>query len=235
MKAGGKGSDTVSYSGSKVGVDIELTDTGGSVAAAFDWSFYNPATHMYEPYEHHQIVAELTSIENATGSKYDDTLTGNSGNNTLNGLSGNDTIDGGGGNDTIIGGAGRDLMTGGSGFDTFVFNHASDTPMNVATYLELDRITDFVRGEDHIDLHNLVNETAGNHALSFIGDNSFSGVAVEVTAFQANALGIRVMVDSMATHTPTCSSWSARRPWTKCTTACMPPISFWCDLPDLRT
>src|SRR5436190_1736082 len=80
-----------------------------------------------------------------------------------------DSIDGGAGIDTINGGSGRDLMTGGSGHDTFVFNHASDTPMGGATYYDFDRITDFVRGEDKIDLHNLVNETTGHHALSYIG------------------------------------------------------------------
>jgi Ca2+-binding RTX toxin-like protein len=192
---GGKGNDTVSYSGSKVGVDIDLTDGGGSVAAVFESYFYNPSTHSFMTLEHHQIVAELKSIENATGSSYDDTLTGNSGNNVLNGLGGNDIIDGGAGNDTIVGGSGRDLMTGGLGNDTFVFNHASDTPPGVSTYYDFDRITDFVRGEDKIDLHNLVNETTGHHALTFIGIDSFSGVAGEVASYFTGSLGHMVAVD----------------------------------------
>jgi Ca2+-binding RTX toxin-like protein len=199
---GGRGNDTVNYGASHVGVKVTLTDattaggaSGGTVEADFAMSLINPSTGDIFHFNHHQIVANLTSIENATGSNYDDTLTGNSGNNVLNGLGGNDIIDGGAGVDTITGGSGRDLMTGGSGHDTFVFNHASDTPMAATTYYDFDRITDFVRGEDKIDLHNLVNETAGHHALSFIGTSGFSGVAGEVASYFTGSLGHMVAID----------------------------------------
>jgi Ca2+-binding RTX toxin-like protein len=190
---GGNGNDLVSYSGSSVGVNIDLA--GGSVTTTFDSAIYNPATHSYMPIHLHHLAAELTSIENAAGSQFDDTLTGSSGDNILSGLGGNDVIDGGAGNDTITGGSGRDLMTGGSGNDVFVFNHASDTPAAVSSYYDLDRITDFVRGEDKIDLHNLVNETTNHHALDFIGTQGFSGEAGEVQTYFTGSLGHMVQVD----------------------------------------
>jgi Ca2+-binding RTX toxin-like protein len=190
---GGKGNDIVSYGGSSVGVNIDLAD--GSVTATFDSAIYNPGTHAYMPIHFHQLVAEIANIENASGSQYDDTLTGNGGGNVLNGVGGNDSIDGGGGNDTIVGGAGRDEMTGGTGDDLFVFNHASDTPTMASTYYDLDHITDFVRGEDKIDLHNLVNETTNHHELTFIGTQGFSGEAGEVQSYFTGSLGHMVAID----------------------------------------
>jgi Ca2+-binding RTX toxin-like protein len=163
---GGRGSDTVDYSLQQdgIGVTITLTDptkTGGeshgTVEADFPTQYYDRSTGSYVQLNHHQVVANLTSIENATGTDYNDVLNGNSSDNVLNGGAGDDVIKGGAGDDIIIGGAGRDVMTGGPDHDTFVFNHASDTPLGIPT--ELDLITDFVHGEDQIDLHNLVNET----------------------------------------------------------------------------
>jgi Ca2+-binding RTX toxin-like protein len=184
---GGAGSDTVDYSASQVGVTITLTNpttkggnSGGTVEADFTSTTYNPATGSYIYMHNHQVLANLTSIENATGSSYNDVLKGNGSANTLNGRGGNDIIDGGYGNDTIIGGGGRDTMTGGSGNDKFVFQNASDGPMNVTTYTEMDTITDFVRGEDKIDLRGLVDEVAGGGALSYIDTAVFSGVAGQV-------------------------------------------------------
>ena len=125
---GGAGNDTIDYSLSQVGVDITLTDplnarsaSGGTVVADFSTSTYNALTGTTITFNHIQTVAELTSIENATGSNHDDVLRGNSGDNVLSGLAGNDVIDGGAGNDTIIGGYGTDTLTGGAGSDTFVF------------------------------------------------------------------------------------------------------------------
>jgi serralysin len=199
---GGRGSDTVNYGASQVGVKVTLTDpttaggeSGGTVEADFAMSLFSPSTGTSFQFNHHQVVAQLTSIENATGSNYADTLIGNSGSNVLNGGGGNDLIDGGAGNDIIVGGSGRDLMAGGAGNDTFVFSRASDTPAGVSSYYDFDRITDFVRGEDKIDLHNLVNETAGHHALTFVGLDGFSGVAGEVASYFTGSLGHMVAVD----------------------------------------
>jgi serralysin len=184
---GGLGNDTVDYSRSQVGVNITLTDpvgsntpSGGSVTADFPMELFDPATHSYLTIEHHQLAATLTSIENANGSNFNDTLNGNSGSNVLFGGAGNDTINGNGGNDVIIGGAGRDVLTGGSGNDSFVFSHASDSPAGARA--DLDVITDFVRGHDKIDLSGLVGETTNHAPLTFIAGGGFTGVAGQVSS-----------------------------------------------------
>jgi Ca2+-binding RTX toxin-like protein len=175
---GGGGSDTVDYSRQQdgVGVTVTLTDplnargaSGGTVVAEFPIDILNPATGKYVTIEHDQVVANLTNIENAVGTNNNDVLTGNSGNNIL------------------TGGGGHDVLTGGDGNDRFVFNHQSDSPAGPFLSLDsFDRITDFTPGEDHIDLHGLVNETAGHAPLTLV-DGPFTGVAGQVVeAFMSN-------------------------------------------------
>lgn len=74
-----------------------------------------------------------------------DTLYGGDGDDTLWGETGNDVLDGGAGNDRLIGGGGDDRMTGGAGADVFVFSNNFGR----------DRITDFQRGVDLLDLTGL--------------------------------------------------------------------------------
>jgi Ca2+-binding RTX toxin-like protein len=83
---GGTGNDTVSYSMATSAVVATLWDSAINGYALGDW---------------------FTSIENLTGSQFDDTLTGNELNNTLIGGAGNDTLKGFGLSlDTMIGGIG---------------------------------------------------------------------------------------------------------------------------------
>ena len=119
---GGDGTDTASYADAASGVIVKLAeqdtlqDTGG---AGLDL---------------------LHSIENLTGSAFNDVLTGDDGANVISGLAGNDTLNGGDGNDTLDGGDGTDRAsyadaasavtvslavtaaqdTGGAGTDTLV-------------------------------------------------------------------------------------------------------------------
>jgi serralysin len=94
----------------------------------------------------------------ATASANGLTITGNAGNNTLTGSSTADTLDGGAGNDVLLGGLGNDVLIGGSGQDTltggtgndiFTFNVTKDSSTSAT---KADVITDFVQGEDVIDL-----------------------------------------------------------------------------------
>ena len=72
----------------------------------------------------------------------DDTLAGGGDDDNLFGGVGDDVLVGGNGDDWLTGGAGDDTLTGGAGTDVFVFepHHGADT------------ITDFMHGEDLIDL-----------------------------------------------------------------------------------
>ena len=72
----------------------------------------------------------------------DDALAGGEDDDDLFGGTGDDVLLGGTGDDWLVGGAGDDMLTGGAGADVFVFepHHGADT------------ITDFMHGEDLIDL-----------------------------------------------------------------------------------
>lgn len=72
--------------------------------------------------------------------------TGNMLNNTIIGNAGDNLIQGDAGNDTIKGGAGNDMLSGGEGNDSFYFM------VDKIVVGDVDTITDFVSGVDHINL-----------------------------------------------------------------------------------
>ncbi|NDW01325.1 DUF4214 domain-containing protein [Salipiger sp. PrR002] len=72
-------------------------------------------------------------------------LAGSAGRDQIHGAGGNDTLSGGAGDDVLIDGPGQDRLSGGSGADVFVFTADGQT----------DRITDFERGIDRLDLSDL--------------------------------------------------------------------------------
>jgi Ca2+-binding RTX toxin-like protein len=78
----------------------------------------------------------------ALGGPGGDLLLGGPGNDRLEGGPGAELIVGGSGNDRIDGGAGNDTFRGGAGADVFVFLPGSG----------VDRIADFTRGADRVDL-----------------------------------------------------------------------------------
>ncbi|WP_417267838.1 S8 family serine peptidase [Celeribacter baekdonensis] len=94
---GGAGTDAASYSNATSFVTADLIN-GGSGSGDSAGDIYS-------------------SIENLTGSAYNDDLRGTNGNNTISGGAGNDFMMGRNGNDVLIGGAGNDTLTGGDGFD----------------------------------------------------------------------------------------------------------------------
>jgi Ca2+-binding RTX toxin-like protein len=121
------------------------------------------------------------------GNKYsssatdNDALSGEGGADQLSGFDGNDTMRGGGGHDTLTGGRGSDVMTGGTGRDLFRLTQVADSAIGAAR----DRITDFTRGSDRIDLSPLDPDPglAGDQALIWRGAAAFSGTAPEARWF----------------------------------------------------
>jgi Ca2+-binding RTX toxin-like protein len=122
------------------------------------------------------------------GNGLDNTITGTDNANKLYGLDGNDTLHGGigadylaGGNgaDTLDGGTGRDVTSGGAGNDVFAF---ADGDFGGATRATADRITDFVSGQDKIDLSAVDANTlvGGDQGFSFVGTAAFSHTAGEL-------------------------------------------------------
>ena len=84
---------------------------------------------------------------------------------------------GGWGADRLTGGANQDILTGGAGADTFIFTAVSDSGTSASTR---DIITDFVKGEDRIDLSAIdANSLSqGNQAFIFLPNAgaAFTGV-----------------------------------------------------------
>lgn len=107
------------------------------------------------------------------GGAGDDYLSGGAGNDTLSGGAGRDTLSGGDGADLLTGGAGRDYLRGGAGSDVFEFRATADSRPGA----ERDRIADFERGIDALDLSAIDAQTgrSGDQAFDFIGAASFGG------------------------------------------------------------
>ena len=165
---GGEGVDTAYYGGVSRDMTIDLnTNTGAGYAklnAADVQTDFNGRTITLRFAE--VMEDELYNIENVTAGNGNDTILGHSGNNRLFGGDGNDVIDGKGGADVLIGGKGTDILTGGGNADTFVFQSLTDSNGQFGT----DRITDFTRGSDKIDLSAIDANTtlAGDQAFVLV-------------------------------------------------------------------
>lgn len=140
---GGDGIDTAHYSGADAGVIASLANPSINSGFAKGDSY--------------------VSIENLSGSKYDDALNGDNAVNTIRGGVGGDSLKGYGGNDTLFGDAGA---------DKFIFNSALDAATNV------DTIADFDAAEDTIQLDDAVFT-----ALKTLG-------VLDTSFFRANATGL---------------------------------------------
>ena len=88
------------------------------------------------------VLSSGAGNDTAIGGIGGDLLLGGPGDDRLEGGAGADLIVGGSGNDRLDGGPGNDTLRGGPGADVFVFAPGSG----------VDRIADFTRGEDRIDL-----------------------------------------------------------------------------------
>ena len=164
---GGNGTDTADYTYSTAAVVVSLATGSGSAGDAEG--------------------DDLISIENLTGSDYNDVLMGHDGANLLEGGDGADSLKGAGGADTLRGGAGNDVLDGGLGSDTMVGGVGDDTyyvngSSDVVTE-SFGQGTDLVRTSYHYTLaanvENLAtNSGSGTAALMLTGnglDNVITG------------------------------------------------------------
>ena len=94
---GGVGNDTADYAGA-----------GGVVRA----DLQGVVSHLGDA-----VGDTFVSIENLSGSDFNDRFYGDAANNILSGHAGNDALFGRNGDDTLLGGAGNDFLIGGSGND----------------------------------------------------------------------------------------------------------------------
>jgi len=108
-------------------------------------------------------------------------IRGTNNDDNLIGTTGNDIIEGLGGNDRFEGGRGNDTLTGGTGNDVFNLEQQQDN----------DVVTDFVRGQDKIDLRNLnINDWA---TLQLLISNDGQDNALITTFFNGSQSQIKLL------------------------------------------
>jgi Ca2+-binding RTX toxin-like protein len=152
---GGLGDDT--YIVDNAG-DLVLEELGqgiDTVRSSVSWILWKPLENL--------VLTGIANI-NGEGSDVANRMTGNVGANLLQGWADNDTL---------IGGAGADTLTGGSGRDIFRFSQG-DSGLGTAR----DVVTDFVRGEDRLDIAGIDANvwTLGDQAFTFIGSAAFTAI-----------------------------------------------------------
>jgi beta-glucanase (GH16 family) len=121
---------------------------------------------------------------------------GNGGNNWIVGSDANDTINGGVGNDVIVVGSGANKLTGGTGQDMFVFAKTTDHD-NV--------ITDFVLGQDMLDLRPLTQsinyqgaDPLHDHVISLAASGSGTAILIDPDGTGPGAAHTLVTVQNVA-------------------------------------
>lgn len=137
---GGRGSDTLNFSSSTVGVAVQLYGWQQSVGTNFQMVSVHEHPEnagYYDPSDPKKVLDltgatvtnNISNFESVIGSAFDDYLglsysvagraDGGAGNDWIEGGIGDDLLLGGSGNDYIEGRAGNDTMTGGAGADQF--------------------------------------------------------------------------------------------------------------------
>ncbi len=141
---GGDGIDLASYQTASVGV-----------VAVLSAAYYNTGDALGDSYD---------SIENLTGSKFDDVLYGNDDVNVISGL---------GGNDTLTGIYGTDILDGGKGSDTASYDASSS-----AVVVDLFKPwlnTDSATGDVFISIENLDGSSFDDHLYGNHANNTLRG------------------------------------------------------------
>jgi Ca2+-binding RTX toxin-like protein len=188
---GGAGYDTVavSYVGATHGINGDTRDLHQGLAL-------EPGSGTFQNVERYSDIA-LTAFDDRMvigdqdapavvrswdgddyliGQRVSITMYGGNGNDMLVGSTANDVLYGEAGNDKIMGYFGSDELWGGSGADIFYFESTDG----------IDRIGDFERGADKIDVSAIDANTSisGRQAFTFIGDAQFTGHAGELRTYQ---------------------------------------------------
>jgi Ca2+-binding RTX toxin-like protein len=134
-------------------------------------------------------IDRIIGFEDLAGGTGNDIFYGSSGANSLDGYKGDDALYGRAGNDRLEGGDGADTLVGGTGKDLIRLG-TNDGARDIVRYLALnesgttfttrDDISDFVHGQDKIDLKAIDADIsqAGNQAFRLV--QAFTGAFGEV-------------------------------------------------------
>ena len=146
---GGDGNDTAGYQQSNSAVLVFLADaaSNGGIAAGDTFD----------------------SIENLSGTDFNDTLAGDASANILSGGLGNDRLDGNDGDDELVGGEGDDELDGGNGADIFDGGSGTDIASyrNSSTGLIIDFLapgnsTGEALGDSFVEVENIYGTDFGD-------------------------------------------------------------------------
>lgn len=156
--SGEGGSDTLSFERFGYGVWIDLNSGRGQ--------YWHPDVRAI-------AGNNIWSIENLTGSAFNDWIYGDEIGNVLKGLGGNDHLYGREGDDILEGGAGADVLDGGAGIDT-----ASYAGSTSGVYVDLGTGTAFggdASGDSFISIENLLGSRFGDVLAGDTGNNQLRG------------------------------------------------------------
>ncbi|MDQ6437431.1 Ig-like domain-containing protein, partial [Mesorhizobium sp. LHD-90] len=170
---GGAGSDRASYHTAAAAVIASLANSASNTGDA--------AGDTY------------SSIENMTGSNFNDTLTGTDATNSIIGGGGHDTVFGLGGNDSLFGQDGSDVLVGGAGADALSGGEGSDrasyetaTAAVVASLTNAGANTGDAAGDSYNSIENLTGSAfadtltgnaSKNSIIGGLGDDKVFGLA----------------------------------------------------------
>ena len=157
------GSDTVSYETANARTVNSLTINNTGVVA----SLANPGIN-----EGDAAGDQYHSIENLTGSRYDDKLYGNSGNNILTGGNGIDTLVGGAGADSLYGGAGAIANTEDNNYASYE-GSAGVRASLALTYVSATNTNSFNTGDAKGDVYVNIRHLIGSGESDYLqGDGN---------------------------------------------------------------
>ena len=194
---GGTGNNTADFSNYGFGVNVT---TGSAVAQAL-----NGADSV-----------QLLSIQNLTGTAFDDTLTGGTGNNILLGGAGNDTLTGGGGAlDIYNGGIGNDTVNGANGTTDLAQFAGLETQYALGGTLGNGNTATFGGGPDGTDTLNNVDRVkflSPSHVSDVdndgFGDLVFQNKSTGAIQVNTNSAGT-INGGNILTASPPDNSWNA--------------------------
>ncbi len=193
---GGAGIDTIGFSTSSEGVTVDLDAPPPQdeplQAGASESETANAA-----------LGDSYTSIENISGSRFDDDLSGNSFANLIHGRAGDDLISGGAGNDRLFGGLGDDFIFGDEGNDILQGGGGDDEIFGGAgnDLIYLGDGEDYAEGGEGNDFFYLTNdgqmdEIYGGNNTNGDGPNTDTGFDT-VSYIQATA-GVEIFLGGVS-------------------------------------
>ncbi|WP_417723286.1 M10 family metallopeptidase C-terminal domain-containing protein [Salipiger sp.] len=168
---GGEGIDTASYVSSTRSVRVDLQNSQ---------FMYGDA--VGDTYDSIEIYQTGNTVDQLRGDSSANTFYAGGLSDRLYGRGGNDRLFGEGGADAFYGGLGADTMTGGDDADRrdrYIYFNIAESGVGAG---HRDVITDFVAGEDRIEISRFDADTttSGKQRFTFIGDDPLSGTAGEL-------------------------------------------------------